>query len=77
MDRTVFIRHAANQCIDGVPYKANSAQEATRDTYARHEYGDAVVTETIDLYKLLHQLVRMDGQRVAFLHNYRTYKLRG
>lgn len=71
----MFIKHAANQCIDGVPYKANSAQEAY--TCDRRDYGDAMVTETIDLYKWLYQQVRMDGQRVAFLRNYRTFKLRG
>jgi len=50
MDRTVFIKHAINQCIDDVTYKANSAQEAY--TCARRDWGnDAVVTETIDLYK--------------------------
>lgn len=50
MDRTVFIKHAANHCIDGVAYKANSAQEAY--TCARRDYGnDAVVTKTINPYK--------------------------
>jgi len=49
MDRTVFIKHAPNQCIDAVTYKANSAQEAY--TCARRAYGDAVVTQTIDSYK--------------------------
>ena len=49
MDRTVFIKHAANQCIDGVSYKANSAQEAY--TCARRDFGDAVVTQTIYSYK--------------------------
>lgn len=49
MDRTVFIKHPANQCIDGINYKANSAQEAY--TCARRDYGDAVVTETIYPYR--------------------------
>jgi hypothetical protein len=49
MDRTVFIKHAANQCVEGVTYKANSPQEAY--TCARRDYGGAVVTEPVYQYK--------------------------
>lgn len=50
MQRPVFIKHAANQCIDAVAYNANSAQEAY--TCARRDWGnDAVVTETIETFK--------------------------
>jgi hypothetical protein len=48
MDRTVFIRRA-DQCVVGVNYKSNSAQEAY--TCGRRDYGNAVVTETVYPYK--------------------------
>ena len=48
MDRPVFIKQN-DQCVVGVNFKANSAQEAY--TCARLSYGDAVVTQTIYPYK--------------------------
>jgi hypothetical protein len=50
MARSVFIKHAANDCIDEVKYNSNSAAEAY--TCARREWGNnAVVTDTIYTYK--------------------------
>ena len=50
MKRSVFIKHAANQCIDEFTYNSNSEQEAY--TCARRQWGnDAVVTEPIGPFK--------------------------
>lgn len=50
MQRSVFIKHAANQCIDEVKYNANSAPEAY--TCARRDWGnDAVVSQTIGTFR--------------------------
>ena len=49
MDRPIFIKNPNTKCITTVTYKANSAQEAY--TCARRDYGDSVVTESIEWYK--------------------------
>ncbi len=49
IDRTVFVRDGASQCIGEVHYAASSAQEAYG--CARRDHGTAVVTDTIYPYK--------------------------